>query len=845
MPKGKDDSACPVCGGQIDPETKKCTTCGSSPPKKKKKGGKKVQISLVDDVPKGKRKAKKKEDKKEEKSDDKKPQEEKPEEPSKEEKTEEKKKEKTADLNDKPLLSTEPEKISNEDKALADWLSGEKGGEELGEWLGGDAPPEKKKDDAEEAPDDKKKKGKPSKDEEDEALKKWLSGEEDTLKDWLGEEPDAEKKAEDVGPVGKELVEREKLLNEREEALAEKEKEIEGLKIQMEEYKKAVEGEFDKIKSGEFDPLVILEETARLNKELQVEIKNRKQLEDEIVQVKKGSLAVIKYVKAQGMQDKGGVAKSLKKKLSEETKKREDIEASLKAKEETLAELKKELDAGLKDLPDDAKAAKKLELGFMEKEKELNAKITTLENRQKDMEKQVRNGSAGAEADSELQQRVMAELASKEQEFIEKEADMKKQILDLEEKLHEFEIDDKLRAEKKDLSGKSDGEISDEMDRKIRELQVKEKSLLVREDEIQRLKEQLSKTEEEMKKIKEPLAFKDEEMLRREEDLVYREQMLIEERRKMEEALRESGSLEAHDMKLKLEELQGQINKKEDELRAKEQYMQAKMEDLRLREQGLIGEEIEAREEDRMIELKIDKVKIGDRRLDDLLLGGIPFGNNILIYGPPFTGKEITINSFIAEGLKKGIPACWVITDKMPSEIREEMMFIVSGYEEYEKLGLVKYVDAYSRGIGVDDVEANVTYVEDTTDTKAIMKAVDGIAKEFLDKHDYYRLAFRSISTIIAYLDSSAAFKFLQPFCGKRKRDRAVSLFAIEKGMHNEQDIQMIGSVTDGMIDFKLEQLKTFLCIKGIGDVQSRAWIDYSYSKQGLIIGSFSLDHIR
>ena len=172
-------------------------------------------------------------------------------------------------------------------------------------------------------------------------------------------------------------------------------------------------------------------------------------------------------------------------------------------------------------------------------------------------------------------------------------------------------------------------------------------------------------------------------------------------------------------------------------------------------------------------------------------------------------------------------------------------MFIVSGYEEYEKLGLVKYIDAYSRSIGVDDVEDNVTYVDEATDFKAISAAVDKYSAEFLEKHEYYRLGFRSISTLIAYLDSGTAFKFLQPFCGRRKRDRAVSMYAIEKGMHSEQDIQMIGSVTDGMIDFKLEQLKTFLSIKGIGDVQSRAWIDYSYSKQGLIIGSFSLDHIR
>ena len=136
-------------------------------------------------------------------------------------------------------------------------------------------------------------------------------------------------------------------------------------------------------------------------------------------------------------------------------------------------------------------------------------------------------------------------------------------------------------------------------------------------------------------------------------------------------------------------------------------------------------------------------------------------------------------------------------------------------------------------------------YIQDPTDHEALLRTVDEVAKELKKKHDHYRLCFRSISTLIAYLDPTTTFKFLQPFAGRRKRDRAVSVYVIEKGMHGEQEIQMLGSVMDGSVEIKVEQLKSFLCVKGIGDVQSRAWIRYTYSKQAVIIGSFSLDHIR
>ena len=98
---------------------------------------------------------------------------------------------------------------------------------------------------------------------------------------------------------------------------------------------------------------------------------------------------------------------------------------------------------------------------------------------------------------------------------------------------------------------------------------------------------------------------------------------------------------------------------------------------------------------------------------------------------------------------------------------------------------------------------------------------------------------------MIAYLDPNTAFRFLSPIVGRRKRDRSVGMYTIEKGVHGDQEIQMLGSLMDGMIEFKLENLNTFLSIKGICDVQSRAFIRYSSPKSGVTIGSFSLDHIR
>ncbi len=721
------------------------------------------------------------------------------------------------------------------DDALKKWLTGESSEDGLTVWLGGDLTA-KKGGGPEAAP--------AASDPTMDALKKWLTGEEDALTEWLGEEREEAGPGMEAAPT-EELLELEKKLAAREEELKAAEKQFEKQRIETEKLKDTISAELENIQTGEFNPMRLIEESAQISRDLQTEIKRRKELEEDIEHIKKGTSAVVKYLKSQLLKGGGGAAS--KKKLAESELEKEKLRASLDASKSQIDDLAAELEKKIEDAPADVKEIKKRELALVEREAEIKAKEDELDS----LEQAIKSGDiaigggGGSLTEEELQSRLAEELRQKENEFLKEEDELKKKIILLEEEIQKHKIEEKQREDSARLRGMEAPEIEEELLTKEKELQAKEKSILIREDEIQRLKEELQFKEDELQKLKEPLGYKEEEMLRREEDLLYREKLLIQEKRKLEEAKKAGFGVEEQDMKDRLEALKTEIQRKEDEVRAKEKYLKAKMEELRLREQGLIEEEIEAREEERALELQQDKIKTGTPRLDDLLLGGIPFTSNVQIYGPPFVGKEVIVNAFIAEGLKKGVPAIWVLTEKTPPEIREEMRFVVSGYEEYEKLGLVQYVDAYSKSMEAEEDDPYTTYVEDPTDHQGIMATVNKIAKDFKKDHDYYRLAFRSVSTLVAYLDVQTAFKFLQSFAGRRKRDKAVSFYMVEKGMHQDQEIQMMGSMMDGMIDLKVEQLKSYLSVQGVCDVQSRAWIKYTYSKHGVSIGSFSLDHIR
>ncbi|MGC8610148.1 MAG: DUF7504 family protein [Thermoplasmata archaeon] len=359
------------------------------------------------------------------------------------------------------------------------------------------------------------------------------------------------------------------------------------------------------------------------------------------------------------------------------------------------------------------------------------------------------------------------------------------------------------------------------------------------------LRSQLAAMEQAMNDLKKTLKYKDEEFARREQDLQYREKKLQEQMKQLESQRLELEEVKKLEAEHKIQDLADLIKQKEQELKAKEKYLRELEAELEAKEKGLIDKELAIAQEEVQIEIKEEKVKTGTRRLDDLLYGGFPLGSNILIYGPAYTGKEVLIYSFLAEGVRKGIPVIIILIDKTVDIFEKDIKFVLPAWDSFVEKGLVKYIDAYSKSIGEKTDRKDVLYLDSQTDLAKISEVVDNFASEIKKNYKYYRLAFISISTILTFAEPQTVVRFLQPFTTKRKKENAVSLYLLEKGLHEENTIQMVSYLMDGMIEFKVEGGKVYLQVKGITEVQSRAWIEVTPSNTGLIIGSFTLGHIR
>src|SRR5207249_7793587 len=259
--------------------------------------------------------------------------------------------------------------------------------------------------------------------------------------------------------VGRKVKDIQVKLDDRDREVRAREIEIDGLHAELGALKKTISSELSTFRSGRFDPVKYIEETAMLSKQLQTEIAKRKELEEEIDHIKKGSIAVIKYVKAQQL--KSGVVTDVKKKLQEESVARRQLEIQLQKTQEIMNGLKGQIEKNLVSKPADVREMKQKELALVEREAGLKAREAELAALQ-DPARRPESGGAG----EDLRQRFEEELREKDADFLREEDALKRQVIIMEEEVNKYRIEEKLRAESAQLKGRPKGEVDAILSRK-------------------------------------------------------------------------------------------------------------------------------------------------------------------------------------------------------------------------------------------------------------------------------------------------------------------------------------------------------------------------------------------
>ena len=618
-------------------------------------------------------------------------------------------------------------------------------------------------------------------------LRRWVDGDDRAMEDWIRASESGPaaptpslgaREPTPAGPAGEAAVP--SSVAEREETVV-----------------RWLTGLLDRVKSEQFDPGSMIQEVQELQRQLYDERSRRKQLEDQVEHVKRGSIAVIKYVR------------------SREAKEREE---ALRAQEEELARVRERLAA---------------------------FEATGAPPPMAPPGPSEPAAAAGPAAAPEN-----GEFAAREQQYIERETELRRRVVHLEGEVRRLTSELEQSRTQGQAVAQSSGAVEARLARQLEDAALRDRELVARENELRTRFEEIRIATEEIERRKTPLEFKERELAAYDQQLESRRRALDIEARRLEEARRELGvgTVTAPKEGDRLDNLRQELAKKEDELRSRESLLAERTRELERMTNVAAAVDADKLHADSVKDASAARVRSGVRRLDDLLFGGFLPGSQLLVNGPAHSGKDVLARLFSAEGLRQEIPSIWVVTDKTYSQVRDDLLQLYPGTAEAERKGLLRFVDLYSLAVGAPTASVPGVRFLSSNDRGALeqlARAVDGYAEQMKERFSSYRLIFESVSTVTALLDTAGTFRFLQPFIGRRKLDASVGYYVLESGMHSESDLESLEHMVDGSLNLKIEQMKTFLAVRGLGDAQARSWIGYTFTKRAFNLGSFSLEHIR
>ncbi|HMB44669.1 MAG TPA: recombinase RecA, partial [Candidatus Methanoperedens sp.] len=172
---------------------------------------------------------------------------------------------------------------------------------------------------------------------------------------------------------------------------------------------------------------------------------------------------------------------------------------------------------------------------------------------------------------------------------------------------------------------------------------------------------------------------------------------------------------------------------------------------------------------------------IGIKELDKEI-EGIRKGSNIMLIGPPMSGKELILNFIMYHGAAINENAVITVTT------RESTLHILEWFKENElnlPLDRIGIIDCVSKTLGgAVKEDENIRIASSPVDLTGIGVKISYFFEEFITKKNIRKnqLHMNSLSTILMYSNIQTVFRFLHVFTGRIKSIGGLGIYLIESG---------------------------------------------------------------
>ncbi len=211
----------------------------------------------------------------------------------------------------------------------------------------------------------------------------------------------------------------------------------------------------------------------------------------------------------------------------------------------------------------------------------------------------------------------------------------------------------------------------------------------------------------------------------------------------------------------------------------------------------------------------------------DTHLPGVAPGTNLLVIGPPMSGKGVLVRNAIHAGLSGGEAAVLVAMNGLGGESLWEW-FRANSMDLEAARGRVGVVDCVSQTIGlaVGDTES-IKRVSSPVNLTGLSVAVMGFLEEFTLKRRIrrLRLCVDGLSTMLMYSNLQTVFRFLHVFTGRIKMAGALGLYVVEEGVHDAQTLNALAQLADGVVEVKRGGDRLFMRVSAVE--QATPWVRF------------------
>ncbi|QIB74151.1 recombinase RecA [Halogeometricum borinquense] len=177
----------------------------------------------------------------------------------------------------------------------------------------------------------------------------------------------------------------------------------------------------------------------------------------------------------------------------------------------------------------------------------------------------------------------------------------------------------------------------------------------------------------------------------------------------------------------------------------------------------------------------------------------VPPGTNLLISGPPLTGKRSLALDILAEGATNGDGAIIVTT-------KDGAKRVLSDFEKRTTYDgkPVAVVDCVTRQQGVGEIrdDDRIKYTSSPVDMTGIgIKLSEFLQAFYQDRNiEQNRIMLHSLSTLLMYADLQTVFRFLHVFTGRIQSVEGLGLFVIDSSAHDDKTMNTLKQLFDGII---------------------------------------------